>query len=104
MASNGGTDDDEKEHEFLFPTGDADERFIDIVEAVADVKGVDVRDLRPLSEAVDVEMLYELLEVLEPNEFYRSSSNEPASRSLFRFEYEGCVIEIEPDGFSIRES
>ena len=58
-----------------------------VVTAVADARGVDVTDLRPLYDAVDAEALNTLL----------GASAEEALLEV-SFEYEGFTVTLRPDG------
>ena len=69
-----------------------------VVEAVAWVKGVDVRDLDPLQNWIDTDVLTDLYGGSSAEEdFYRSSGRGPRVGPCLTFEYEGCTVTLTPE-------
>lgn len=85
---------------FRYSLDEDNQPLIAIVEAVAWVKGVDVRELEPLYHVVDVEKLREHLR--GPSEFTRSSAGPDRDDPEVTFRYEDCTVTVRPDTITVR--
>lgn len=72
---------------------DVDEPLLTIVEAVADVKGVDTLELQPLQSVINIDSLNTFMSEVS-GDFYRSSSDDSTREPLVTFEYEGCEVTV----------
>lgn len=79
-----------------YAADDEDQPLLAIVDSVAWVNGVDVRELQPLHRAVDVDTLEDLLG-RDGREFERSAAADAAAAVTVTFQYEGCRITVDQD-------
>lgn len=65
-----------------------------IVEAVAWVKGLDLRDLQPLDDVISTQELNRQFSRSDDPDFYRSASQSTNSGPRMTFTYEDCTVSI----------
>lgn len=78
---------------FRYSPEDDDQPLVAIVEAVAWVKGEDVRDLDPLQRVVDIEALQAQMRA-ESSQFTSSRADSDSDELEVTFQYEGCEVSV----------
>lgn len=103
MVPEGGPSGDEEDGPtFRYSPEEDDQPLVAIVEAVASVRGVDVRDLRPLHHVIDIDELRVYMG-LESSQFTRSSADADYDEREVAFHYEGCEVTVGPGTIRVRQ-
>lgn len=86
---------DDEEYLFKFSEGSDSSPTVDIVEAVAWVKGVDATDLDPISRYLDADVLEDFYSSeYSGDDFLRGSNDTDSGRICVEFTYEDCLVTI----------
>lgn len=94
-------DESEDGFTFRYRSSEDNQPLLAIVNAVSWFKDIDVTDLEPIQNVVNIEQVNELFGEGK-GDFYRNSSE---SRPIdLRFQYEGCLVTVRNDEIDIESA